>query len=47
MFNIIIVCCMFSSIVFIVAANLNISGNLGIQLFVSIVLGFALFTLLA
>lgn len=46
MFNIIFVCCMFSSIVFIVSANLNNTGNLGIQLFVSIVLGFALFTLL-
>ncbi|MCI6317529.1 MAG: hypothetical protein MR877_10295 [Spirochaetia bacterium] len=46
MLNIIFVCCIFSSIVFIVAANLNINGNLGIQLFGSIVLGFALFTLL-
>ncbi len=47
MFNIIIVCCIFSLSVFIVAAKLNITKNLGIQLFVSIVLGvlgFALWT---
>ena len=45
--NIIFLCCIFSLIVFIIAATLNITENLGIQLFVSIVLGvlgFALYT---